>query len=78
MDRADPAFPRAIAYWWFGCRSARKGTLGNTSWKTMFDDDDLGFFSSNLANVERHYHDDEHDDIHDDGDISDIILDAGI
>ncbi|XP_054013663.1 matrix metalloproteinase-14 isoform X4 [Hylaeus anthracinus] len=27
MDVADPAFPRSTAYWWFGCRSANKGTL---------------------------------------------------
>ncbi|KAK1126644.1 hypothetical protein K0M31_004271 [Melipona bicolor] len=30
VDIADPAFPRSTAYWWFGCRSANKGTLGET------------------------------------------------
>nr|XP_050866926.1 matrix metalloproteinase-14 isoform X3 [Vespula vulgaris] len=28
VDVAEPAFPRATAYWWFGCKSASKGTLG--------------------------------------------------
>ncbi|XP_018342611.1 PREDICTED: matrix metalloproteinase-14 isoform X3 [Trachymyrmex septentrionalis] len=30
VDDANPAFPRSTAYWWFGCKSANKGTLGGT------------------------------------------------
>ncbi|XP_063993131.1 matrix metalloproteinase-14 isoform X3 [Diachasmimorpha longicaudata] len=30
VDVADPAFPRTSAYWWFGCRSANRGSLGGT------------------------------------------------
>ncbi|XP_043469115.1 matrix metalloproteinase-14 isoform X3 [Leptopilina heterotoma] len=30
VDTADPAFPRATAYWWFGCRGASKGTIGDS------------------------------------------------
>ncbi|XP_020290861.1 matrix metalloproteinase-14 isoform X2 [Pseudomyrmex gracilis] len=30
VDAADPAFPRSTAYWWFGCKSANRGTLGGT------------------------------------------------
>ena len=26
---ANPPFPRPAGYWWFGCRSATKGSLGN-------------------------------------------------
>lgn len=29
MDVANPPFPRPAGYWWFGCRSATKGSLGN-------------------------------------------------
>uniref|UniRef100_A0A348G5Z0 Matrix metalloproteinase14 n=1 Tax=Odontomachus monticola TaxID=613454 RepID=A0A348G5Z0_ODOMO len=32
VDAADPAFPRSTAYWWFGCKSANRGTLGNELW----------------------------------------------
>ncbi|XP_039295486.1 stromelysin-2 isoform X2 [Nilaparvata lugens] len=28
VDSADPAFPRSAGYWWFGCRSATKGSSG--------------------------------------------------
>lgn len=24
-----PAFPRSTAWWWFGCKSAPQGTVGN-------------------------------------------------
>lgn len=24
-----PAFPRSTAWWWFGCKDAPKGTIGN-------------------------------------------------
>lgn len=26
VDSADPPFPRNSGYWWFGCRSATKGS----------------------------------------------------
>lgn len=28
VDQVNPAFPRSTAYWWFGCKSATRGTLG--------------------------------------------------
>lgn len=28
VDHANIAFPRSTAYWWFGCKSAARGTLG--------------------------------------------------
>ncbi|XP_034238116.1 matrix metalloproteinase-16 isoform X3 [Thrips palmi] len=28
VDVANPPFPRPAGYWWFGCRSATKGTMG--------------------------------------------------
>lgn len=28
VDQVNPAFPRSIAYWWFGCMNAPKGTIG--------------------------------------------------
>lgn len=28
VEQADPAFPRSTAFWWFGCKSAQRGTLG--------------------------------------------------
>ncbi|CAG5097647.1 Similar to mmp11: Stromelysin-3 (Xenopus laevis) [Cotesia congregata] len=36
VDVADPAFPRATAFWWFGCKSASRGTLGNIAWKNNY------------------------------------------
>ncbi|XP_044266341.1 matrix metalloproteinase-19-like isoform X2 [Tribolium madens] len=30
VDKANPAFPRAIAYWWLGCSSAPQGTIGTS------------------------------------------------
>ncbi|XP_029673654.1 matrix metalloproteinase-14 isoform X4 [Formica exsecta] len=34
VDDANPAFPRATAYWWFGCKSANRGTLGGLPLKS--------------------------------------------
>jgi len=31
VDAATPSFPRATAFWWYGCKDATKGTLGNLS-----------------------------------------------
>ncbi|XP_025830615.1 matrix metalloproteinase-14 isoform X3 [Agrilus planipennis] len=28
VDSANPAFPRSTAYWWFGCKSSPRGTIG--------------------------------------------------
>ncbi|XP_072765543.1 matrix metalloproteinase-14-like isoform X2 [Anoplolepis gracilipes] len=36
VDDANPAFPRSTAYWWFGCKSANRGTLGNDHWPFAF------------------------------------------
>ncbi|XP_043683851.1 matrix metalloproteinase-14 isoform X4 [Vespula pensylvanica] len=33
VDVAEPAFPRATAYWWFGCKSASKGTLEDNNFR---------------------------------------------
>lgn len=64
VDAADPAFPRSTAYWWFGCKSANRGTLGNDNWPfasiskvDVVDDDTYDFGSVDS--------------------IDDIILDAG-
>lgn len=72
MDVADPAFPRATAYWWFGCRSANKGTLGNVQWLRENPDDSFlhaGILESVGSDVS--------DDGDRNGDVGDIILDAG-
>lgn len=29
VEQANPAFPRSTAYWWFGCKTAPNGTIGN-------------------------------------------------
>ncbi|EFN76651.1 Matrix metalloproteinase-14 [Harpegnathos saltator] len=65
VDSAEPAFPRSTAYWWFGCKSANRGTLGNELWPLNFagnldmaDGDTYGDYGS-------------HDSV------GDIILDAG-
>ncbi|XP_011311133.1 matrix metalloproteinase-14 isoform X2 [Fopius arisanus] len=63
VDIADPAFPRATAYWWFGCRSASRGTLGNIQWKNTYP--------YRSGNLEEHGDDLNHDDV------DDIVLDAG-
>lgn len=64
MDDANPAFPRSTAYWWFGCKSANRGTLGNDHWP----------FASNLDVADT----DTYDDYGSLDSVGDIILDAGI
>lgn len=66
MDAADPAFPRSTAYWWFGCKSANRGTLGNELWPFHL--------ASNLDVADGDMYGDygSHDNV------GDIILDAGI
>ncbi|XP_024943528.1 matrix metalloproteinase-14 isoform X4 [Cephus cinctus] len=72
VDLADPAFPRASGYWWFGCRSASKGTLGNVQWlgelpsETTILSGSLEEIGGNLVGGS---------EVH--GDVGDIILDAG-
>lgn len=68
MDVAEPAFPRATAYWWFGCKSASKGTLGNIRWQGE-SPEESSLFSGMLDAGDRDSFD---------NDVSDIILDAGI
>ncbi|KAL2735939.1 matrix metalloproteinase-14 isoform X1 [Vespula squamosa] len=68
VDVADPAFPRATAYWWFGCKSASKGTLGNIRWQGE-SPEESSLFSGILDAGDRDSFD---------NDVSDIILDAGI
>ncbi|KAG5312241.1 MMP14 protein, partial [Acromyrmex insinuator] len=63
VDDANPAFPRSTAYWWFGCKSANKGTLGNDRWPFAF--------ASNLDVA------DTYDDYGNLDSVGDIILDAG-
>ncbi|XP_046410034.1 matrix metalloproteinase-14 isoform X1 [Neodiprion fabricii] len=70
VDQADPAFPRANGYWWFGCRSASKGTLGNVQW---LGETPSVLTNGNLEEVGGDLLGDE--DVH--GDVGDIILDAG-
>ncbi|XP_014475594.1 PREDICTED: matrix metalloproteinase-14 isoform X3 [Dinoponera quadriceps] len=64
VDSADPAFPRSTAYWWFGCKSANRGTLGNELWPFNF--------ASNLDVADGGMYSDygSHDNV------GDIILDA--
>ena len=77
VDAADPAFPRATGYWWFGCRSANRGTLGNVQWKNLHPVHNSFDWMRNLENVGgdligKNDDDDNHDQV------GDIILDAGI
>lgn len=72
MDVADPAFPRSTAYWWFGCRSANKGTLGNVQWLRENPEDTFPH-AGILETVDGDYQ----DDYDRNGDVGDIILDAG-
>lgn len=65
MDDADPAFPRSTAYWWFGCKSANRGTLGNDHWPFAFAN------NLDVADI------DTHDDYGSLDSVGDIILDAG-
>ncbi|XP_016905170.1 matrix metalloproteinase-14 isoform X3 [Apis cerana] len=49
VDVADPAFPRSTAYWWFGCRSANKGTLGETDEQLVTSSNqDMGSAAGNV------------------------------
>lgn len=65
VDDANPAFPRSTAYWWFGCKSANRGTLGNDHWQFTF--------ASNLDVADT----DTYDDYGSLDNVGDIILDAG-
>lgn len=83
MDVADPAFPRSTAYWWFGCRSANKGTLGNSinRWhNSQCNGNECLWFPENSINTFLNDGDffipDSVDG--DNNDVGDIILDAGI
>lgn len=73
MDVADPAFPRSTAYWWFGCRSANKGTLGNVQWVRENPEDTFAH-AGILESVDGDFGGDDDDR---NGDVGDIILDAG-
>ena len=45
VDSADPAFPRSTGYWWFGCKSAPRGTIGTEvtrGWLVDEGSDDVG------------------------------------
>lgn len=45
MDVDNPAFPRSTAYWWLGCTSAPRGTVGGNAKLTATSspaDDDVG------------------------------------
>ncbi|KZC09460.1 Matrix metalloproteinase-14 [Dufourea novaeangliae] len=78
VDVADPAFPRSTAYWWFGCRSANKGTLGNVQWLRENPEDSFphaGILDSTGGDFNGHDGDDDDNDEY--GDVGDIILDAG-
>lgn len=44
-----PAFPRSTAWWWFGCKSAPKETIGNEITK-----DDLVYDGDNVAERDQH------------------------
>lgn len=64
MDVDEPAFPRSTAYWWFGCKSANRGTLGNDKWPFAFGN------NLDMADIDT-YDDSSFDNV------ADIILDAG-
>lgn len=71
MDVADPAFPRATAFWWFGCKSASRGTLGNIAWKNNYSVD-----PSENGNLENNGGDFLSDD-YDKGNDGEIMFDTG-
>ncbi|XP_033320869.2 matrix metalloproteinase-14 isoform X1 [Megalopta genalis] len=71
VDVADPAFPRSTAYWWFGCRSANKGTLGNVQWLRENPEDSFPHAGILVPD------DGDFDDTDRYGDVGDIMLDAG-
>lgn len=58
VDTDSPAFPRSTGYWWLGCSSAPRGTVGGNE----------------RLSVPAHY---AHDYDDDDGDVGDILFDAG-
>ena len=62
MDSGEPAFPRSAAHWWYGCKAATKGTLGNLS--------DDSHYKGGISSASEH-----RDDF--DSHVDDLILDAG-
>lgn len=46
VDSDNPAFPRSTAFWWLGCSSAPRGTVGGNARLSANDetisDDDVG------------------------------------
>ncbi|XP_011349111.1 matrix metalloproteinase-14 isoform X2 [Ooceraea biroi] len=57
VDVAEPAFPRSTAYWWFGCKSANRGTLGKdnrpfASVSNMDVADDDTYYYGSLDNID--------------------------
>lgn len=45
VDSDTPAFPRSTAFWWLGCSSAPRGTVGGNArlaQSSTDDDDDVG------------------------------------
>lgn len=84
VDTADPKFPRASGYWWFGCKSASKGTLGNDRWNDRYPVDnsfgygnleEAGDYPPDRVNLSSDDDGDNGDENHDQ--VGDIILDAG-
>lgn len=69
---AEPAFPRATAFWWFGCKSASRGTLGNIAWNNNYSINDTE--SGNLDTDAGGF---LGDDSNPGDDVGDIIFDAG-
>ncbi|XP_043287822.1 matrix metalloproteinase-14 isoform X2 [Venturia canescens] len=74
VDRDNPEFPRSSGYWWFGCKSANKGTLGNVRWNGGYPSIDNSFFYGNLEKLGGNPPDNGYDDARDE--VGDIILDA--
>jgi matrix metalloproteinase-14 (membrane-inserted) len=42
VDKANPAFPRSTAYWWFGCQDAPHGTIGTSESRGWLLDEESG------------------------------------
>ncbi|XP_011505400.1 PREDICTED: matrix metalloproteinase-14 isoform X1 [Ceratosolen solmsi marchali] len=73
VDVANPAFPRATGYWWFGCRSINKGTLSNIKWNIENDNRNSSHYYATLKkvySVKLNSNDDNIDNV------DDVILDA--
>lgn len=66
MDSADPPFPRAAGYWWFGCRSETKGSVAGKD-----------LHSSSSVDLYSELKDEAHNRQYSDSDVDDLILDAG-